>query len=430
MSFADSLSDGQRKRYRRIAVCSTIFGCFSTQIIENNAPIVLYLAMLGANDSTSMFSTSLSGLASLLLLIPSASLCAWLGLRKTYTLSSLLGFLAFMTIASAPLFGQFACKSVIFGVFMYGISITIYQSTWYPLLDNILRSEDRGSFFTRMRFTYMIIMALLLYGLGKFLQSSPEKWLLQGIFMLAGLTLWGRKFCMDKIPVSPDMQRETPDIRKSLSICLHNQSLTGYATYLCFFYIAYAAAIPLALVYMKTSLFMAAGTIMILTSVNMAGKIFGFFILGKIGKYLTTGQQTVINHITALIAIILLLAAVPSAKGLPFIFGTAFFLLGIVYALVNCTAAVEMLSLARPGNKIMAIAFCMTAISIGTAAGTLLSTGLIACGALNENWQFMGIEMTKFQILFGMCALLMFFIITLFPLVPAVIGKRDDYYQP
>ena len=430
MSFADTLSDGQRKNYRRVAVISAICGGFSTQIIENNAPVVLYLAMLGANDSLSMFSTSLTGLATLFLLIPGASFCAWLGLRKTYTLSSALGFLAFMLITFAPFFGNFARQAVIFGGFLYGISQTIYQSTWYPLLDNILKSDERSKFFTTMRFIYMIFMALVLYGLGEFLRSSPELWLLQTVFVVAGLTLWGRKYCMDKLPIDPAMQHESPDLRKSLSICLHNQSLTGYSVYLCFFYIAYASAIPLALVYMKTSLNMAAGTIMILTSINMAGKITGFFLLGKFGKYFSTGKQTVINHLLALIAILLLLSAVPSAKGLPIIFGIAFFLLGIVYALVNCIAAVEMLSLARPGNKIMAIAFCMTCIAIGTAAGTLLSTALIGCGALAEHWQFMGIAMTKFQLLFGICALLMTFIIILFPLVPAVIGRRDDYYQP
>lgn len=430
MSFADSLPDAEHRRYRCIAIASATCGGFATQIIENNAPVVLYLSMLGASDSMSMFSTSLSGLASLFLLIPSASLCAFLGLRRTYTFSSLLGFLAFMLITAAPLLGGFARQAVIIGGFIYGLSVTIYQSTWYPLLDNILKSDERGKFFTTMRFFYMILMALMLYGLGKFLQSNPSMYLLQGVFVLAGVMLWGRKFCMDQIPIDPAMQHETPNMRKALSTCLHNLSLTGYSIYLCFFYIAYASAMPLALVYMKTSLNMAAGLIMILTSINMAGKITGFFLLGKFGKYLSSKQQTIINHLLALIAILLLLAAIPEAKGLPIIFGAAFFLLGIVYALVNCIAAVEMLSLARPGNKIMAISFCMTAIAIGTAAGTLLSTLLIGCGALAENWQFMGMAMTKFQLLFGICALLMFFIMLLFPLVPAVIGKHDDYYKP
>lgn len=281
-----------------------------------------------------------------------------------------------------------------------------------------------------MRFIYMIFVALILYGLGKFLQSKPEIWLLQCVFAAAGLALWGRKYCMDKLPIAPDMQHESPDLRKSLNICLHNQSLTGYSLYLCCFYIFYSAAIPLALVYMKNSLNIAAGTIMILTSINIVGKIAGFFLLGRFIKKFSMKVQIIGTHFTAVLAILIMLSAVPSAKGLPVIFGIAFFLFGIVYALINCTAAVEMLSLARPGNKIMAVAFCMTAIAIGTVVGTLLNTLLIGCGALAESWQFMGLAMTKFQLLFGICAAGIFLAMLFFPIVPAIIGKHDDYYQP
>lgn len=430
MSFADTLPDGQRRHYRHIAIVSAMFSGFASQIIENNAPVVLFLSMLNASDSLAMFSTSLAGIANVLLLIPGASLCAFLGLRKTYTLSSLLGFIAFFMIASAPYCGGFARHAVIGGGFIFGLSVTVYQSTWYPLLDNILKSDERSSFFASMRFIYMIFVALILYVLGKFLQSKPEIWLLQCVFAAAGISLWVRKSCMDKLPIAPDMQHESPDLRKSLNICLHNQSLTGYSLYLCCFYIFYAAAIPLALVYMKNSLNMAAGTIMILTSVNIVGKIAGFFLLGRFIKNFSMKVQIIGTHLIALLAILILLTAIPSAKGLPVIFGAAFFLFGIVYALINCTAAVEMLSLARPGNKIMAVAFCMTAIAIGTVGGTLLNTLLIGCGALAESWQFMGLAMTKFQLLFGICAIGMLFAMLLFPIVPAIIGKRDDYYQP
>ena len=430
MSFADNLPDDKRRHYRHIAVVSAMFSGFASQIIENNAPIVLLLSMLNASDSLSMFSSSLSGIANVLLLIPGASFCAFLGLRRTYTLSSLLGFIAFFTIAAAPYAGKYAGHTVICGCFLFGLSVTIYQSTWYPLLDNILKSDERSGFFASMRFIYMIFIALILYGLGKFLQSKPEIWLLQCVFAAAGLALWGRKFCMDALPIAPDMQHESPDLRKSLSICLHNQSLTGYSLYLCFFYMFYAAAIPLALIYMKTVLNISAGTIMILTSVNIVGKIAGFFMLGKFIKKFSMKVQITATHLLTLLTMLLLLTAIPSAKGLPFIFGVIFFFFGIVYALVNCIAAVEMLSLARPGNKIMAVSFCMTAIAIGTVVGTLFNTVLIGCGALAENWQFMGEAMTKFQLLFGICAGGMLLTMLFFPLVPAIIGKRDDYYQP
>ena len=70
MHFAETLSDRQRQHYRRTAVCSTMFGCISTQLIESNALIVLYLTMLGGSDSFSMFSASLTGVSNILPLVP------------------------------------------------------------------------------------------------------------------------------------------------------------------------------------------------------------------------------------------------------------------------------------------------------------------------------------------------------------------------
>ena len=82
MHYADILSDRQRLICRRTAVCSTMFGCISTQLIESNALIVLYLTKLGGSDSFSMFSSSLTSLSNILLLIPCAALAAGWGLRN------------------------------------------------------------------------------------------------------------------------------------------------------------------------------------------------------------------------------------------------------------------------------------------------------------------------------------------------------------
>ena len=103
MHFADTLSDRQRLRCRRTAIGSTMFGCISTQLIESNALVVLYLTMLGGSDSFTMFSSSLTSISNILLLIPCAAMAAGWGLRRTYTLSSAVGFLAFLLMAAAPL---------------------------------------------------------------------------------------------------------------------------------------------------------------------------------------------------------------------------------------------------------------------------------------------------------------------------------------
>ena len=426
MSFAETLSETQRRRGRRIAVTSTMFGCISTQLIESNALVVLYLTMLGGSDSFTMFSSSLTSLSNILLLIPCASLAAGWGIRRTYTASSAIGFCAFLLIAAAPYLGSAAKYAVVTGCFVYALTLTIYASTWYPLLDNILTPEDRNGFFSRMRFCYMLFNAGLLFVLGKFLGADPPLWLLQGVFLLAGSALWGRKFCMDRLPLDPAMQRESPNLVKSLGICLRNRPLVGFSLYLCSVYLAFSAAMPLALIYMKTALGIPAGTIVLLTSVNLVGKLAGFVVLGRWGNRLSLRRQMIGTHCLALLTIGLLFLLGPETPRLPVCFGLAFFLLGMVTAFLMCTSAVGMLALAAPGNKIMAIAFCSTSLSAGTAAGTLGCTFLLGSGAFASILDGISPDINKFQLIFALECLALALFAALLPLVPATARRQEE----
>ena len=182
MNFAETLSEQQRRRGRRTAIASTMFGCISTQLIESGALVVLYLTMLGGSDSFTMFSSSLTGISNILLLIPCAALAAGWGIRRTYTASSAVGFCAFLLIAAAPYLGGAAKYAVIAGCFIYALTLTFYASTWYPLLDNILTPGERSAFFSRMRFCYMLFNAVLLFALGIYSGAFvlPAAWVLIG----------------------------------------------------------------------------------------------------------------------------------------------------------------------------------------------------------------------------------------------------------
>lgn len=428
MSFAETLSETQRRHCRRIAVTSTMFGCISTQLIESNALVVLYLTMLGGSDSFTMFSSSLTSLSNILLLIPCASLAAGWGIRRTYTTSSAIGFCAFLLIAAAPYLGPAAKYAVIAGCFIYALTLTIYASTWYPLLDNILTPADRNGFFSRMRFCYMLFNAGLLFVLGKFLGADPPLWLLQGVFLLAGSALWGRKFCMDRLPLDPAMQRESPNLPKTLGICLRNRPLVGFSLYLCAVYLAFSAALPLSLIRMKTALGIPDGAIVLLTSVNLVGKLAGFWALGRWGNRVSLRWQMIGTHGLALLTVGLLFTLGPGTPYLTPLFALGFFLLGMVTAFLMCTSAVGMLALAAPGNKIMAIAFCSTSLSAGAAAGTLGCTFLLGSGLLTSISNGISSGIDKFQLLFALECLALVLFAALLPLVPA--RKKEDAPAP
>ena len=424
-SYAETLPTDRRRHFEHIAITSTMFGCISTQLIESNAPVVLYLTMLGGSPSVSMFSSSLPNLSHILLLIPCAAFAARWGLRRTYTLSSAAGFLAFLLIAGAPYLGSFSRSAVICGCFSYAVTLTFYASTWYPLLDNILTSETRSAFFSKMRFTYMLFNAALLFLLGKVLDKTSSIGVLQCVFLLAGSALWGRKFCMDKLPISPDMARESPDLRRSLATCLRNLPLLKFSFYLGCMYLVVPAAPALALVSMKTSLGLANGTIVVISSAALVGRLTGYLLMGLLAKRVSMRRLVIGTHLGTLLAVGPLIFVTSSTPALAAVLGTVFFLNGVVWALLLCINSVEMLALARPGNKIMAIAFCSSAIALGGAAGTLLTSALLGCAAIPAKLALAGIAVTKFQLFFAAYTTAILLFLALLPIVPAVTRQEQ-----
>ena len=120
----------------------------------------------------------------------------------------------------------------------------------------------------------------------------------------------------------------------------------------------------------------------------------------------------------------LLIFITPRTPYLAAALGGIFFLHGAVWALLLCINSVEMLALARPGNKIMALGFCSTAIAVGSAAGTLITSALLGAAALPENFTVAGIAFGKFQFLFAAYTLTLLLFLALLPIVPAV--TRSD----
>ncbi len=418
--FAETLSAEKRRSCRNTAILSTLLGCISSQIVESNAIIVLFLTLLGGSESFSMFSSSLMSLSGILLLIPCAVFAAKCGIRITYSISCIAGFLGFCLIACAPYCGTWGKYAVISGCAVYTLTLNFYASTWYPLLDNFLKAEERTQFFSRMRFIYMLFNAALLFLLGKCAGSNMPLWAFQAVFLLAGAGLLGRKICMDHLPLDPDMQRESADLRKTLPICLHNSPLMSFSIYLCVFYMAFSAALPLSMIYMKKSLCIASGTIVILSAVHLLGKLAGFFLLGRFGKYCSMGIQIIFTHVLALLSVGALLFLSGGGIKELILAGTAFFFMGTVNALLMCISAVGILELAMKGNKLMAMAVVSTFVYAGTAAGTLLITFLLKEGILKNTWLLAGKVFTKFQFLSAIFVLGLLLSLLLLPFVPAV----------
>lgn len=429
-TFAERYSDQERRRYRRYAIGSAVTGCISEWVLDSNTVIILYLVMLGGSESFSMFSSAISGLVLVLMSVPFAGVANKIGLRVSYRSAVYLGVFAFVLMAAAPFFGAVAKYVVIAGCFLYCISRPLYAATWYPLCDAFLLKDERGSFFGNMRFIYMSLNALLIFGAGKLMGSNPPVWIMQIAILFSGIMLFGRMICMDKLPINPVSEKNAYDLRKAVAISIRNSELMGFSFYICMLNMAVSAAVPLAILYMKTTLNFNAFQIMTITSIGLAGYISGYACVGALMKRIGTRNFQLLTHGLFIVLFIALFLIKPDGAYLLIRFGALFYLNGIASAFLLCLASSETLALARPRNKLMASAMVATFQNLGVTIGRTGSSIVLGLCVLSESWIFAGDNFTKYNAFFGFELFMVIFGLLFLILSPSVVPKHKDYYEP
>lgn len=430
MPFAENFSDKERKKFRMFATCSALTGCISEWVLDSNTIIILYLVMLGGSESFSMFSSAITGLVSLMLAIPFAGITNKIGMRPAYKTAVYVAMFAYMMMALAPVAGVFAKYLVIAGVFLYSFTRPLYGAAWYPICDAFLLKKERGSFFGTMRFTYMSLNALLLFGAGCLMGANPPLWTMQLVIGFAGIMMFGRKICMDRLPVNPASEKTAYDMKKAIAISIRNAPLMGFGFYVCMVNMSIAAAIPLAVLYMKMVLNFTAFQIMTTTSIGLGGYIAGNAMVGFLmGKFGTKKFQLLMHGICIVLLMSLTLFFPDSKWQLPRMM-VLFFLNGVGASFLLCLTSTEMLALAKPTNKLMATSFISTFQNLGVCIGRLGMTVILGLGVLMEQWTFCGKVLSKFNFLFAVNCFMIIFSLLFLLLSPSVVPRHKDYYEP
>ena len=116
--------------------------------------------------------------------------------------------------------------------------------------------------------------------------------------------------------------------------------------------------------------------------------------------------------------------------GFLFFIGLIIFCNALGYSWMMCNNSMEYLALARPGNKVMALSFCQTYGSIGTAIGRVGSSLLLGGILLAPNWEFGGRTICVYQSIFLISALIAALTLVVLPIMPSFVPEHEDYYNP
>ena len=429
-TFADTLSPQERKRGQIYAFFACCFGCVSEIMVDSSAIIIIYMSMLGASKTEVMFSTSFTGISGICLLIPSAFIINRIGMRKALSIACVTGCSGFLLMAFAPLFGSFSKLAVICGCLIYCLQRSLYGATWYPMLDAFLRPQDRGKFFGTMRYSYMIIFSTLFYLLGKLMGPAPSTMLMQIIVGLTGLLLLGRMYCMLQFPENKWEKPHNIKLKYALALTITNGPLVSYAVYTCLLALAYTSLVPVTLIYLKEYVKLPPGQVQMFSTIALLAGIAGFLVYNFLQKKLQIKRLELIVH-TIFLAVALGLALLDkNTPGFVWLAGAIYFFNGFANSIFMCNNSSELLALARPGNKTMAMAFMQTYQNIGVTISRIGTAFILGTNLLAPSWKWGIFNFSSYQTLFLMYAAIAAILLTLIPSLPAVVPHHRDYYEP
>ncbi|MBR2427260.1 MAG: hypothetical protein IKB16_11050 [Lentisphaeria bacterium] len=430
MAYADILTDVQRRTARLNAIGSAWFGCVAEVLVDSSAFITLYILALGGSAAMAVFVAGFTGVVNMFALIPSATIVTRMGLKRAVKYACLTGCFGLLLAASAPFFGAYGKYVALAGCFIYCFQRPLYTATWYPLLDNFLRPQDRGSFFGVMRFSYMLIIGIPFFIVGLCMGKDASILLLQIVIAFSGLALLGRWFFINRFPIDPNAKVEVPEMKKALNISLHNGPLTGYAVYICMFNMVYTPIYPLTLAYLREYIQLPAGSVQLISTVWIGGQLIPFLLYGYILKKTSLRFLEILCHVTVMFVAAAMFLLPPGIPGFAWFVAALVLILSIAQSFYMCSNSAEMMALARPGNKTMASALCQTYTGFGMAAGRNLTSAVLAIGFLTPHWTLGGMSFNHYQTIYLVCAVFAAIIFILLPIIPSIISKHDDYYEP
>ena len=429
MLLSSCISAPQRRRARLLAYVSTWTGNMSEVLFDSSAIVLLFITAQGGGGGMAMLSSALSPAAWALLLVPCSELARKKGLKWTLSAGVYLAMAGILVLVLSPYCGRAALGIALAGCAVFALSRPVHLAAWNPLLNGILRREERGKFFGFMRFSYQLAGIILFSSAGFLMGEKPPLWLLQSIIGLCGLLLIGRKLCLDRIPAARSASAAESSFAAQIRRTLRNGMLTGFSVYSCGLIFTATASLPLTVLYLKHGVRLNAGTIQLIAVVGTAGTMLGYLLFGTLLERLGIRVLILFCHISMIVFNTALAFCTPQFSFTPA--ACAVLLFGMSFStatFANCFST-ELLALAKPGQYTTAMALGTSYRHLGDAAGRLFATIVLGSGILAANWQAGGLAFTRYQSLEFICAATGLLLLIALPTVPAIVPRREDYYE-
>ena len=417
-----------RRKAERDTILSACCGALGDVTLTDSAVIILFAAMMGAGDMFSMLTTAVMPFMNGLLLIPAAYAATRIGMHRLIVWSCGISALGYFLIVATPFFGSWGVAIMITTLTLFAMLHTGYVACWFPILDTILTPERRGTYLSKMRFLWQLSSVVFLFLVGRMLPREPLMWQLQLALLAAAVIFTGRAFFLARVPVFVQEKKEKFGFRDGLATALGNKALTGYSSYLFILNLAAYGTIPLSVLYLKNYLKAPDNVIVMISAVTFGGMLIGSLFAGKIIKKIGIKSTLLLIHGTFW-AVNFSLFFIGKGNAVTYTLITFLMLLYcFTYATANVATTSEMMALATPGNKTMAMAVCGSFSAAGGGLSRGISSLILGAGILAPQWSAGGMKFCHYQTLFLIYAVCILFAAMLLIIVPAVVPNGKYSY--
>lgn len=413
----------------RAAILSSCCGFLGEVTLTDSAVILLFAGMLGAGDMLSLLTTSVLPFFNGLCIIPMAYLVMRFGKRRLILTACASASLAYFSAASAPFFGEWKVAVLLGSIVWFGFSLTGFIAAWFPMLDTFLIRERCTGFFSRMRFCHQLTATLFLFLISLLIGKNPPVGTLQGILFLAALIFCGRGFFIARIPEFPVQKQESFGFRDGLLQAIGNKSLTGFSLYLFMLNLASSGTVPLVLLSLKNEFHAPDNVVVLISALSLLGMLLGYLGVGTLLRKLRLKRTFLLFH--AILFLGNLILFFPGKGSVQVYLLLAFVIPTYSFAIAGGTilASAEMMALATPGNKVMAMAFS-GAFSYGASGlSRILTSLLLGSGMLAAEWQLGAMRVCRYQTLLLIDAAAVLFAGIFLILVPALFPRGEYTYR-
>lgn len=411
------------------ATLSSCCGFLGEVTLTDSAIIILFAGMLGASDMVSIITTSFLPLFNGFLIIPMAWLATKWGGRKLILTSCISASAAYFMAVTAPFWGAFAVAVLVGMIVIFAFSLTGFIASWFPLLDTFVKSDKRTIFFSKMRFTHQITAVSFLFLVGFLIGKEPPAWKLQLILLAGAIIFTGRAFFISRIPRFTTPQKEEAlGFKEGLIKVLENKPLTGFSIYLFMLNLAAHGTIPLMMLYLKKQLNAPDNVVVFISATTLVGMLLGYLCANKIIKRWDVKGTLLGIHISYIFVNTALFLISEGSAGTFVATAILLFFYSFMVALASIVTSSEMMALASPANKTMAMAFCGSFYYGGSGFSRLVSSLMLGSGLLAPEWKLGGMLVCHYQTLFFIYALFILLAAVFLISVPAIFPNGQFAY--